>query len=281
MLRGYFRRVKGWSVNKQKAALTAAGVAPKAMYSEDELQDAIRSLRAGDVLVVSGLLRALGDSRRAIQAAIEAVKAQGATVMEAETGRKAGSDDGVTLLAETLNRIHGERAMPTADRARELQRKGVANRTKGRMAQTEAIKFWRDATLSQEDALAKMTGWTMVTAYRQLGPRGLPAGRKPGDFKRKMAFKQQREKETGAVYFCRASGRGPVKIGYAANVQARIKDLQVSNHGDLAVITFIEGTKQDETALHKRFAKYRVRGEWFKYEGALKRYILSLPKLPK
>lgn len=179
MLWGYIRAVKGWSAKKQRAALLTVGVKPKGIYEDDELSACIKALRDGDVLVVSGLLRALGDSRRAIQAAIELVRAQRATVMEAETGRKAGTDEGITLLAETLNKIHGERVMPSADRARELQRKGVRARNKGRMPKTEAIVFWRDLKLSGADALAKMRGWSQGTAYRAFGPRGVPAGRKP------------------------------------------------------------------------------------------------------
>jgi hypothetical protein len=43
----------------------------------------------------------------------------------------------------------------------------------------------------------------------------------------------------------------------------------------------IPGDAATEGTLHQRFAKLRVRGEWFRYEGALKEYVERLRKRKK
>lgn len=66
------------------------------------------------------------------------------------------------------------------------------------------------------------------------------------------------------VYFVQAVGGGPIKIGYAADVPARIDRLQTGSPTPLRVLAVIPGAGRSvETALHHRFRAVRSHGEWF------------------
>lgn len=70
-----------------------------------------------------------------------------------------------------------------------------------------------------------------------------------------------------AVYFIGAPKLGLVKIGIALEHWKRFRDIQTASPVDLEML----GVKWDrvgrtvarEKELHAKFAKYRVRGEWF------------------
>lgn len=73
--------------------------------------------------------------------------------------------------------------------------------------------------------------------------------------------------EAGYVYFA-AQGRW-VKIGFATNLERRIKALQSGNPERIEIIHSEAGTLRDEHAYHLRFATYRKSGEWFEIKGDL------------
>jgi hypothetical protein len=64
------------------------------------------------------------------------------------------------------------------------------------------------------------------------------------------------------IYFIKADDR--VKIGFSHDPLKRMKELQTGQHRSLRLMGVIEGSLGDEKALHKRFAQYRTRGEWFR-----------------
>lgn len=68
--------------------------------------------------------------------------------------------------------------------------------------------------------------------------------------------------ETPGVYalFCIP---GFVKIGRAANIARRRLELQIGYPLDLSLIAVLSQDPEDEPEFHARFAKDRVRGEWF------------------
>ena len=70
-----------------------------------------------------------------------------------------------------------------------------------------------------------------------------------------------------AVYFIQAGEGGPVKIGCAANVKKRIKELQCGCPEVIKLLREVEGNRSEEAWFHARFAKFRVRknGEWFRF----------------
>ena len=171
--RGYARTAK------DEKRLITSGLKPSAIYLEgrgSERLDRVE-MRPGEALGVVDGLRSFGDNRRDIAAAVKRVHSWGAVIVDVETGKRS-ADHGVEMLHEALAAIHGERVMPSAKIAKEMQAKSVKARTKGRMGQREALVFWRDPTLTVGEAIMQMRGWSPGTAYREIGKRGLPTGRR-------------------------------------------------------------------------------------------------------
>ncbi len=82
-----------------------------------------------------------------------------------------------------------------------------------------------------------------------------------------------------AVYFIQAGTDGPVKIGFAEDVDRRLVKMQADNHKSLAILAIIElGSRDLEASLHTRFRQERSAGEWFKPSVELREYIETLPK---
>jgi hypothetical protein len=72
-----------------------------------------------------------------------------------------------------------------------------------------------------------------------------------------------------AVYFITAREVDRVKIGYAFNPVARYRHLQVASPVRLALEGAIAGGFDEEKELHRRYAKFRVHGEWFDLNDAI------------
>lgn len=68
------------------------------------------------------------------------------------------------------------------------------------------------------------------------------------------------------AYIIRVGDSGPVKIGYAEDVQARIKTLQTAHALPISVLRVVDGDSGIEAALHEQFEDRHVRGEWFDYD---------------
>lgn len=82
------------------------------------------------------------------------------------------------------------------------------------------------------------------------------------------------------VYFIRAES-GPIKIGIAIDPMARLAQIQQHNHEELELLAVEPGDRDRERYLHDRFAKIKIRGEWFYPEKPLWDHIYSLPPLPE
>lgn len=74
-----------------------------------------------------------------------------------------------------------------------------------------------------------------------------------------------------------------VKVGIAASVESRLSSLQTGNPYDLEVINSFASREPalDERRLHSRFAKYHVRGEWFRIPGRLLDRLRTLTTLDR
>ena len=81
------------------------------------------------------------------------------------------------------------------------------------------------------------------------------------------------------VYFLQSQTLGLVKIGSANNVARRLDQLRTACPDELRLIAVINGDVEAERQLHKKFARLRVRGEWFHPGEDLMRYIDSVDKL--
>ena len=75
------------------------------------------------------------------------------------------------------------------------------------------------------------------------------------------------------VYVIGSDDDGPVKIGVSAEPLARMRDLQTSNPHKLSLLVKIRGSREDETALHQRFAASRLTGEWFSRSTTIRDFV--------
>ena len=69
----------------------------------------------------------------------------------------------------------------------------------------------------------------------------------------------------GSVYFIQEEHKfDRFKIGFTRNLAQRLADLQIGNPDVLVVYKTIENvTVKTEHRLHRYFAKYHIRGEWY------------------
>lgn len=73
----------------------------------------------------------------------------------------------------------------------------------------------------------------------------------------------------GYVYFIRDADHGRIKVGFSSNPNARLAQLQTGNSSKLEIAGLIVGGMEVETVLHRDFAAFAVRGEWFSEAGVL------------
>jgi hypothetical protein len=75
--------------------------------------------------------------------------------------------------------------------------------------------------------------------------------------------------EAMKVYFFKEEGTPFVKIGIASNLNKRLVSAQVNNPRKIIVIRSFKGGRFEEAQAHERFARRRVRGEWFLFCRAM------------
>lgn len=71
------------------------------------------------------------------------------------------------------------------------------------------------------------------------------------------------------IYFIRAGDDGPVKIGMARDVAARLASLRSAHWLPLRVLRTLEGGRLVERRLHRHYAASRLRGEWFSWHDSM------------
>ena len=82
------------------------------------------------------------------------------------------------------------------------------------------------------------------------------------------------DRKGGCVYFLYAPNNKAVKIGKTTNLKRRLKSFKTALP-NAKLLGFMESQApyELESDLHRKFAEYHVRGEWFFYQGKLKEYI--------
>lgn len=119
-----------------------------------------------------------------------------------------------------------------------------------------------DATVNLMATLERLEGvngaWAEEASRRAMKSRPAESGRVLGAM--------------GTIY---VAGYGPyVKIGWTMGRTAtRLRGLQTGAPEPLVVYAELRGRLADERALHQRFAKYRLQGEWFRKVHAVRRWI--------
>lgn len=79
-----------------------------------------------------------------------------------------------------------------------------------------------------------------------------------------------RKKSTHKTYFIQCGKDGPIKIGRADKIFARLKALQCGSPYKLTLLGY---TENDELGIRDRFDEYKIRGEWFYPVNSLLDYI--------
>lgn len=78
------------------------------------------------------------------------------------------------------------------------------------------------------------------------------------------------------IYFIQAGDHGPIKIGFARDIQNRRTALQSSCHEQLHIRAWINAPQCNERTIHCHFQPEHVRGEWFRPSPRLLAYIETL-----
>jgi hypothetical protein len=81
-----------------------------------------------------------------------------------------------------------------------------------------------------------------------------------------------------SVYFIQMGADGPIKIGWAVNVNSRLAELQCASPFDLSVRFTAPGDVLEEGLLHGKFSRSRLRGEWFRPTPELLDFIERKPE---
>lgn len=244
----------------------------------ETLLAAVKASRNKIVALVGGF-RVLGEKRAPIMAAYAEAKAAGGILFDPLTGRRSDQDS-AEMLNAVLAKVHAElRTPPEGFEA--IGRRGGENRWKSvienRVPIASARKAWFDHKAFASDALVVEflgLGWSRSTLLNAFGPSGRRIGRR-----RATRLLNEGYVGPGDIYFVRAGNH--VKIGHSKSHQGRLASLKTGNHEDLKVIGIVPGAPEDEKKMHKRFQKYRVRGEWFKIEGELATFLRDLQKMTK
>jgi hypothetical protein len=82
------------------------------------------------------------------------------------------------------------------------------------------------------------------------------------------------------TYFIRCKATGQIKIGWAVNPRQRLATLQTGSPGELELVAVLDGGRETETQMHQKFKHLQERGEWFRCEGDLAKFLGGLPPLP-
>lgn len=85
--------------------------------------------------------------------------------------------------------------------------------------------------------------------------------------------------KTSYVYFLRVGESGPIKIGFTKRIRYRLVTVQVDNPCLVWLLAVFPGGRKEEFELHKKFAKYRLYGEWFDPNEELLAFINQYPSL--
>lgn len=82
------------------------------------------------------------------------------------------------------------------------------------------------------------------------------------------------------TYFVQgADTAGPIKIGYSCAVITRLRTLRKEHGDDLELLAHMPGASGMESLLHRRYAEWRVTGEWFRPNPHLSDLIALLSGL--
>lgn len=179
---GLIRKLRRRPEAAQRKALEDYGCTE--LKSWDEREFLVRSIRQGDLVVVVAA-HALGPTRADVESLMCAILEKRAGILELESGLHVeGGKSAVQMTMRAVAGLSGDsRALTPKQASRAGKLSGKRKRAK-RTTDDVAGKWWRSKRAAEmliADAMRHeaMRGWTPATAYRRLGARGSPAGRRP------------------------------------------------------------------------------------------------------
>lgn len=81
--------------------------------------------------------------------------------------------------------------------------------------------------------------------------------------------------ENKGVYFILSGDADCVKIGFSENIKKRLSGLQSASPSKLVLIAVAKGGPEQERAIHARFKKFNLSGEWFEYSREIQSFLLE------
>jgi hypothetical protein len=142
----------------------------------------------------------------------------------------------------------------------ELKRQKWSRRTK-------AARVLAEVAEDYERMGRRLEAWLSDITMERLGV----LTERPDALLRHAEARVKREPTPSWIYFVRSFGQ--VKIGHAKNPAARVRTMQIGSRHPLRLVAMIPGGQEKEAELHKRFAKDRAAGEWFRITDELTQFI--------
>jgi len=135
-----------------------------------------------------------------------------------------------------------------------------ADRTRIRLGEAELIpsvaRIMTEDNRSREDAIDAQR--MEIAMARNMRDRAVVIEPEP-----------PKPKLPGYVYFLESADTGLIKIGFSTNVEQRARAIESMGGSAVRLLATKPGTFKTERRLHRRFAAWRTRGEWFEPNPAL------------
>ena len=90
-----------------------------------------------------------------------------------------------------------------------------------------------------------------------------------------LGLDSQQVAEDPVVYFMQAEIGGPIKIGFAGNVERRRAGLQTAQAYPIKILATIPGNRFTEQRILEQFRHLRLNGEWHRPEVELMTFIAA------
>ena len=274
----------------QQKALVAP-LTPSEVYTEGRhgktRQDWIDSLRDGNGALVPELftlakVQGGKDKRYAdLLTAKDAVHDRGAFLYEASSGHR--SDDRKQWAAMR------DRAYAMLDSAVRQGKKGKPKLgfTDHELQVMQAImesrhyQNWFDRKDAMEARGIKPPGrtWCLEKLPKEAERVGKIIEITPAPPKYKRAPSKAKLNAPSQVYFIRCGEA--VKIGRSIKPYERIAALSGASHQKLELLATMPGGSSEERAMHRKFAAYGIKGEWFRYSAEIAKFIAGLSRKSK
>lgn len=307
----FFRQLRGHSIDHQRKlvakVLQSLGGKVVAEYVAGETgsgdrDEWIKRTRPHEGAVVAGLFvipeprsecsRPSADYAAALMALVQGC----AVVVDAETGITSRDGAKWRELVEKHARKTASGRQMTQGRAKRMAHKrweraepGVYERWNSPQMARELERWqqhWRDPQFhSGEAAFAAFPAEIQkemgsITTVRRIFGRRRPNDPAAGGRPPKAKTAAQK-KVSHVVYFIQYGKTRQVKIGTTQHITRRLGGLRTGSPNGLHLLATVSGDIITEAEMHRRFRKYWLRGEWFKMEGALAKFIETLKRKPK